>query len=237
MTGGNGDNSDGSSAFKLRFSEQDAFDLNSSSDTEWLDAAMQDFQNAQTLDQGNGAGLGGDGGSTNGLGTGVLLGLGGAGGAFGGGGIGGTHSFDRGTAGHAEGFGGGGPRPGGGGFGGYGPGFGPRGRFGEMNFTATVKVNLDPQFLTADDKPTVTAVGVDPETKDIWASIGKALMHFDKNGTLLDSYLIATPDGAPLRAKAIVVEPDRLIIASDPRGIFEFERPDAGGPVAPRQQP
>jgi hypothetical protein len=62
-------------------------------------------------------------------------------------------------------------------------------------------------------------------------------MHFDKNGTLLDSYLIATPDGAPLRAKAIVVEPDRLIIASDPRGIFEFERPDSAGPVAPAQRP
>jgi hypothetical protein len=40
-----------------------------------------------------------------------------------------------------------------------------------------------------------------------------------------------------LRAKAIVVEPDRLIIASDPRGIFEFERPDGAGPVAPAQRP
>ena len=237
-SGGNEDDSDDSGAFKLRFRAQDALDTKSSGDTEWLDAAMQDFQTAQALDQGSGLGLGGDSGGsgTNGLGQGVLVGLGGiGGGGFGGGGIGGAHSFDRGSR-----FGGGGgPRPGGGGgFGGFGGGYGPHGRFGDVtNFTATIKVNLDPQFLTADDKPIVTAVGVDPQNKDIWASIGKALMHFDKNGTLLDSYLIATPDGAPLRAKAIVVEPDRLIIASDPRGIFEFERPDGARPVDPPQRP
>ncbi|HEY4742456.1 MAG TPA: hypothetical protein VIH76_17800 [Candidatus Acidoferrales bacterium] len=234
-SGGNDDDSDDSSAFKLRFRAQDALDTKISGDTEWLDAAMQDFQTAQAIDQGSGLGLGGDAGGsgTNGLGQGVLVGLGGIGGGLAGGGVGGTHSFDRGV-----GSGGGGGRPGGGGgFGGFG-GYGPHGRFGDVtNFTATIKVNLDPQFLTADDKPTVTAVGVDPQTKDIWASIGKALMHFDANGTLLDSYLIATPDGAPLRAKAIVVEPDRLIIASDPRGIFEFERPDGAGPVGPARQP
>jgi hypothetical protein len=236
---GSGDDDDSNgSAFKLRFRTQDAFDVKDSSDSEWLDAAMQDFQNAQALDQGNGYGLGPDSagpGATNGLGQGVLLGLGGPGGGFGGGGFGGGHAFGRG-AGGAAGPGGVGPRPGGGGFGGYGPGFGPRGRFGEMtNFTATVKVNLDPQLLTDDEKPTITAVGVDPQSQDIWAGIGKALMHFDKNGNLLDSYVMAAPDGGPLRAKAIVVEPDRLIIASDPRGIFEFERPDTAGPVGPAQ--
>jgi hypothetical protein len=120
-----------------------------------------------------------------------------------------------------------------GGYGGFG-GFGPHGRFGEMtNFTATVKVNLDPDFLIADEKPTITAVGVDPQTQEMWASVGKALLHFDKSGNLLDSYLIATPDGAALRAKAIVVEPGRLIIASDPRGIFVFERPDLTAPAQP----
>jgi hypothetical protein len=235
VSGVNDDDSDDSSAFKLRFRAQDALDTKISGDTEWLDAAMQDFQTAQAIDQGNGLGLGGDSGGsgTNGLGQGVLVGLGGIGGGLAGGGVGGAHSFDRGA-----GFGGGGARPGGGGgFGGFG-GYGPHGRFGDVtNFTATIKVNLDPQFLTADDKPIVTAVGIDPQNNDIWASIGKALMHFDKNGTLLDSYLIATPDGAPLRAKAIVVEPDRLIIASDPRGIFEFERPDGAGPVTPAQRP
>lgn len=238
-SGGNSDDASGSGSFKLRFTEQDAFDTTNAADTQWLDAALADFQNAQLLDPGNGYGLGPEvagGAGTNGLGTGVLTGLGGAG-MFGGigGGMGGAHSFASGAS-HGAGVGGG-PRPGGGGYGGFG-GFGPHGHFGDMtNFTATVKVNLDPQLLTADEKPVVTAVGVDPQSQDIWAGIGKALMHFDKNGTLLDSYVMAAPDGGPLRAKAIVVEPDQLIIASDPRGIFVFERPDKADPVVQGQRP
>jgi hypothetical protein len=38
--------------------------------------------------------------------------------------------------------------------------------------------------------------------------------------------LIYTKEGARLEANTILVEQDRLIIGSDPLGIFEFERPD-----------
>ena len=52
------------------------------------------------------------------------------------------------------------------------------------------------------------------------------LAHFDKNGAYLGEYYIVTPEGTPLRASAIIVEPDRLIIGSDSRGVYEFARPD-----------
>jgi hypothetical protein len=105
---------------------------------------------------------------------------------------------------------------------------GPHGRYGRdlYNFTGTVKVNLDHFAGESDDKPVITAVGVDPVSGDIWAAIGRVLAHFDKNGGYLGDYYITTPEGNSLHASAILVEPDRLIVASDSRGIFEFTRPD-----------
>ena len=65
-----------------------------------------------------------------------------------------------------------------------------------------------------------------PLSQDIWAAVGRVLVHFDKNGSYLGEYFIATPEGAPLRVSAMIVEPDRLIVASDSRGIYEFTRFD-----------
>jgi hypothetical protein len=105
---------------------------------------------------------------------------------------------------------------------------GPHGRYGRdlYNFTGTVKVNLDRFAADPNDKPVITAVGVDPVSQDIWAAIGRVLAHFDKNGGYLGDYYITTPEGNPMHASAIIVEPERLIVASDSRGIFEFARPD-----------
>ncbi len=106
---------------------------------------------------------------------------------------------------------------------------GPHGRFGEgiYNLTGTVKVNLDHIIDTSKENPKITALGVDPVSQDMWAGIGRTLAHFDKNGDYLGDYFIATPEGALVRASAIIVEPDRLIVATDARGIYEFARAGA----------
>jgi hypothetical protein len=113
----------------------------------------------------------------------------------------------------------------------------PHGHFGQglNNVTATVKVNLDHKSVDPNEKLAITAVGIDPVSQDIWEGLGKVLVHFDKNGGYMGTYFIATPDGAPLRASAIVVELDRLIIASETQGIYEFARPDARVSRAPAQ--
>jgi hypothetical protein len=126
-------------------------------------------------------------------------------------------------------------------FGGYHGGYGRD----LYNLTGTVKVNLDHFASGPDDKPVITAVGVDPVTQEIWAAIGRVLAHFDKGGAYLADYYIVTPEGTPLRVSAIVVEPNRLLVASDSRGIFEFARPDArssrssmqGAVIPPRTTP
>ncbi|MGD0403114.1 MAG: hypothetical protein ABSB66_07945 [Candidatus Acidiferrales bacterium] len=183
-----------------------------------------------------GRGMGGFGGGGMfggmGLGQGLFSGIGGfgqLGGTAFGGGPGGS-SFTRDTQAFSA------PATGTEGFrGGFERGLGDthfgggRGRYGEglYNLTGTVRVNLDRIGGESDDKPTIAAVGVDRVSQDIWAAIGRVLVHFDKNGDYLGDYYVATPEGAPLRASAIIVEADRLIVASDSRGVYEFPRSDA----------
>lgn len=71
----------------------------------------------------------------------------------------------------------------------------------------------------------ISAIGVDPKTQDIWMAIGTLLMHFDKDGQRIASFRTYLPQGARLEASMILVEPDRLLIGSDPQGIYEFPKP------------
>ncbi len=75
-------------------------------------------------------------------------------------------------------------------------------------------------------KPIITAVGVDPATEEIWVAVGGRLLHFDREGVRRGTYRTFTPEGARLETVAIFVEPDRLLLAADPLGIYEFPRPD-----------
>jgi hypothetical protein len=75
-------------------------------------------------------------------------------------------------------------------------------------------------------KRVLTAVGADRASGEVWIALYNKLLHFDKEGNRRATYKIYTPEGARLEANTILVEQDRLIIGSDPLGIFEFERPD-----------
>jgi len=75
-------------------------------------------------------------------------------------------------------------------------------------------------------KRILTAVGVDRTNGEVWIALYNMLLHFDKEGNRRATYKIYTPQGARLEANTILVEKDRLIIGSDPLGIYEFERPD-----------
>jgi hypothetical protein len=75
-------------------------------------------------------------------------------------------------------------------------------------------------------KRILTAVGVDRATGEVWMALQDKLLHFDKEGNYRASYLVYTPQAARLEANTILVEKDRLMIGSDPLGIYEFERPE-----------
>jgi hypothetical protein len=75
-------------------------------------------------------------------------------------------------------------------------------------------------------KPILTAIGVVRSTGEVWIALHNRLLRFDKDGYRKATYQLYTPDGTRLDASSIVVEKDRILIGSDPLGIFEFERPD-----------
>src|SRR5260370_40588324 len=75
-------------------------------------------------------------------------------------------------------------------------------------------------------KKVLTGVGVDRSTGEVWMALNNNLLHFDAEGNRQATYKIYTPQGARLEANVILVEKDRLIIGSDPLGLYEFARPD-----------
>ncbi|MDQ1408670.1 MAG: hypothetical protein QOJ41_405, partial [Acidobacteriaceae bacterium] len=72
----------------------------------------------------------------------------------------------------------------------------------------------------------LTAIGVVRATGEVWIALHNRLLRFDKDGYRKATYQLYTPDGSRLDANSILVEKDRILIGSDPLGIFAFERPD-----------
>lgn len=74
-------------------------------------------------------------------------------------------------------------------------------------------------------KRILTGVGTEPGSGEVWMALGNNLLHFDKEGNRRGTYSLYTPEGARLEANTILVEQERLIIGSDPLGVYEFEKP------------
>jgi len=107
-------------------------------------------------------------------------------------------------------------------------GFGWHGHPGGFDFyrvTGAVKVNLDKTVRT-EEKPVITATAIDPKTQEPWEAVQDTLIHFDKTGSQFEVFYVAMPNGAAMKPTALLIEPDRILIAADPWGIFEFPRPD-----------
>jgi len=84
----------------------------------------------------------------------------------------------------------------------------------------------------------ITCFAVDPETQKIWMGLGDELILLDPDGRELAEYRVHTPDGGRLNPNSLLIEPNRLLITSDPLGVFEFPRPDktsAPSTAAPKQ--
>ena len=75
-------------------------------------------------------------------------------------------------------------------------------------------------------KPITTAIGAVRASGEVWIALHNRLLRFDKDGYRKATYQLYTPDGTRLDATSILVEKDRILVGSDPQGIFEFDRPD-----------
>lgn len=93
----------------------------------------------------------------------------------------------------------------------------------------TMRKEIERQEKRADPPrllPLLTAFGVDPVNGDVWIALHNTLLHFDSEGNRRSEYQIYTKDGARLEANVLLVEENRLLIGSDPLGVWEFARPD-----------
>ncbi len=172
--------------------------------------AMSGMYDASTLNAPGGIfGPGGFGGFGGGFDDHFHGGEGGEG--FSGGHVGGTPGGGGGEGGHGE-FGE---------HGGFGHGFD---RGGVNTYSGVVKITERAPGTKA--KPVIRAISVDTTNQNVWAAVSDLLLHFDKNGNLLDTYRVATPEGAALQPVGILVEQDRLLLVADPAGIYDFARPD-----------
>lgn len=96
-------------------------------------------------------------------------------------------------------------------------------------------ITIEGAGAAATTKPVIRAVGIDPETHEVWAAIGDELVHFDRDGNRRAAYLTSTKEGAPIAASAILIEHDRMLIAADPLGVFDFALPERQLPPPSRQ--
>lgn len=85
-------------------------------------------------------------------------------------------------------------------------------------------------------KPGVGAIAVDADTQEFWLGVGGLLMHFAADGTRVGLYRLFTAQGARIESSAILVESDRLLVASDTLGVFEFARPERSRPARPAKR-
>jgi hypothetical protein len=99
--------------------------------------------------------------------------------------------------------------------------FAPEGQATRREIFKQDQRDADPSF-----KPIIDAMGVDAKSQYVWISLGDELLELDQNGDRRATYRTLTPDGASLRPVSILVEPQQLVLASDPLGIYEFPRPD-----------
>ncbi len=126
---------------------------------------------------------------------------------------------------HMGGMGGGGMEGGGGGEMPGGMHGGMRGGGMQSNNVA-FGLRISQRGRATGTKPAIEAIGVDPATQEVWAAIGGDLVHFDKDGKLDNYYCLSTTDQAPVKPTTILVEPNRILIGTDPFGIFQYPRPD-----------
>ncbi len=96
-------------------------------------------------------------------------------------------------------------------------------------------ITIEQGSTPASMKPAIRALAADPETQEIWVAIGDELVHFDKDGNRRAAYRTSTADGVRIEASAILVEHNRILIAADTLGIFEFALPERQAPAPAAQ--
>lgn len=70
----------------------------------------------------------------------------------------------------------------------------------------------------------ISALGVDPDTQELWLALGNLLMRFDNPDSNNGGARAYTPSGARMVPNFILTEKDDLLLGNNELGIYEFPR-------------
>jgi hypothetical protein len=102
---------------------------------------------------------------------------------------------------------------------------GTRGR-GQNQGMLRLGLQITQHTAQPESNPASDAIGVDPANSDVWVVIGDNLVHLDRSGELDESYCLSTSAQSAVKFTTILIEPRRILLGSDPFGVFEYPRPD-----------
>ena len=96
------------------------------------------------------------------------------------------------------------------------------------------KITIEQGATPASTKAAIQALATDPESDEVWVAIFDELVHIDRDGNLRAAYRTSTQEGARIEPRAILVEHNRILIADEELGIFDFPLPERLSGSAPR---
>ena len=96
------------------------------------------------------------------------------------------------------------------------------------------KITIEQGATPASTKAAIQALAADPESDEVWVAIFDELVHIDQNGNRRAAYRTSTQEGARIEPSAILIEHNRILIADDELGIFDFPLPERLPASAPR---
>jgi hypothetical protein len=96
------------------------------------------------------------------------------------------------------------------------------------------KITIEQGATPASTKAVVQALATDPESDEVWVGIFDELVHIDQDGNRRAAYRTSTADGSRIEPGAILIEHNRILIADQELGIFDFPLPERLLLAAPR---
>lgn len=74
-------------------------------------------------------------------------------------------------------------------------------------------------------RPIIDAFGVDPRSEEVWIAMGDELVQCDNEGNRRGDYRTYTSEGNRVQPISILIESNRILLAADPIGVYDFARP------------
>jgi hypothetical protein len=96
------------------------------------------------------------------------------------------------------------------------------------------KITIEQGAAPASTKAEIQTLATDPESEEVWVGIFDELVHIDPEGNRRAAYRTSTQEGTRIEPRAMLIEHNRILIADEELGIFDFPLPERLPSATPR---